>query len=997
MGWGRARRVEIGRDADGAIFTLGDNSPIIVRQGDRDIFAVSPLTEPPAVPAGSGPASLLASRHELVQFVGRDDLRRDVTEWLATAERRAVRLLVGPGGQGKSRFALRAARDAAAAGWRVFVARHEVDGGLLLVDDPLEPLVVPTEPVGVLVLVDYADRWPPQDLLHLLLQRDAQGERVRMLLLGRSGAFWPTFIRSLQQAGIAVSRRTLEPLPDSQDTRTAMFAAAEHAFATALAVPLPADRMVADLSAEEFGLTLAVHMAALVAVLRHRDHQAGRPVVDEPALDDPAALSRELLVREVDHWDKMTRRRVRPVRLTREEMARAVFTAILTRGLSVEAALELLPPLPLGAAAQEVIDDHALCYPPTSSNVLEPLYPDRLGEDFVAALLPGAPPDHHDTAPLDFLADPIAPTILNRLIDDAVRYSPIAVPVVTMLVETARRWPHVAERNLAPIVARPDSPLLTCYGTVIERAATIPALAPLLPDLGAALDRVIGAGSHLRLDVGAAAVQQQLVTQTREDGDSAALADALHGLGVRLASVGRRTEALTAAREAVTHYRELTALNRDAHLPNLAVSVTNLALRLAENGHRTEALTTAHEATNVHRELTALNRDAHLPNLAVSVNNLALRLAENGHRTEALAAAREAVTLRRELTALNRDAHLPNLATSVDNLAVRLAENGHRTEALTTAREAVTLSRELTALNRDAHLPRLAASVNNLAPYLAENGHRTEALAAAREAVTLRRELTALNPGVHLPDLAASVDNLALYLAENGHRTEALTTAQEATTYYRELTALNPGAHLPDLAASVNNLANHLAENGHRTEALTTATEATALRRELTARNRDAHLPDLAASVNNLAVRLGRVGRRAEALTTAEEAVTLYRELTIRNRDAHLPNLAASVNNLANRLASAGRRAEALTTAQEATTLYRELITLNRDAHLPNLAMSVNNLALRLVENGRRAEALTTVDEALAYRRELAEKWPGVFADTVAESERVLAWLQAAD
>lgn len=215
------RSVDIDGDATGAIIITGDQSPVTVHRGGRQVFALSPLARKPAVPADSGPAALLMARYELVDFVGRTDLCTEARSWLASERRRAARLVTGPGGQGKSRLALQVAREAAAAaGWQVLVARHILDGGLLAVDGAPDPVPVPDRPAGVLVLVDYADRWPPEDLLQLLTRPEAAQGRVRMLLLGRSGAFWSPFTRPLTEAGIGVSQRHLQPL-DQRGTRAA--------------------------------------------------------------------------------------------------------------------------------------------------------------------------------------------------------------------------------------------------------------------------------------------------------------------------------------------------------------------------------------------------------------------------------------------------------------------------------------------------------------------------------------------------------------------------------------------------------------------------------------------------------------------------------------------------------------------------------------------------------------------------------------------------------
>ncbi|WP_203865543.1 tetratricopeptide repeat protein, partial [Plantactinospora endophytica] len=194
-------------------------------------------------------------------------------------------------------------------------------------------------------------------------------------------------------------------------------------------------------------------------------------------------------------------------------------------------------------------------------------------------------------------------------------------------------------------------------------------------------------------------------------------------------------------------YRELTAGNRDAHLPDLVMSVGNHAVRLADVGRRAEALAASQEAVDLYRELAANNRDAHLPNLAMSINNHAAMLAEAGRRAEALIASEEAVELRRYLVAGNRDAYLSNLAGSVNNHALRLAEAGRRAEALSASQEAVDLYRELATNNRDAHLPDLARSLWTLGYVARILGETSEQiLAAAAEGVRYFEELAASEP-----------------------------------------------------------------------------------------------------------------------------------------------------------------------------------------------------------------------------------------------------------
>ncbi len=59
---------------------------------------------------------------------------------------------------------------------------------------------------------------------------------------------------------------------------------------------------------------------------------------------------------------------------------------------------------------------------------------------------------------------------------------------------------------------------------------------------------------------------------------------------VRLGDLGRREEALEAAREAVEKYRTLAERSPDAFLPDLAMSLNNLGAMLSDLGRREEAL-----------------------------------------------------------------------------------------------------------------------------------------------------------------------------------------------------------------------------------------------------------------------------------------------------------------------------------------------------------------------------------------------------------------------
>ncbi|MFF3866976.1 tetratricopeptide repeat protein [Micromonospora sp. NPDC001898] len=894
-----------------------------------------------------------------------------------------VRLVFAPGGYGKTRLALRL-MDELGRGWQWVPVRPGCEG------QAAEEATADGAPGRLLLVVDYADARVPGGLAELLVAASRRrGDRVRVLLLARTaGSWWTSLSASVHEHAALLDaltgdRRNVVALRARIDARAPgeVVAQAAEVFARRLRRPVPAE--LERRAYPEDAPVLRLHASALVAVL-------GGPA-DGYGRGDVIA---EVLGHERRYWRaKANRQRVElpadeveaDALLARVVGVAALFGAEDERGVT-ELVRRALPSLPSGEVTSAQVPVRLVewvrwlsgLYPvddnPVPAGRLGTLQPDLLAEHLAVGVLGGCTAEERGELFRGLVVGQAvqALTVLGRAALDHAS------------VEHADLDGFIGEALAADIPTMTEAVIQVAVqfpGRFASRMATVLAEQP--PQELRLLRSLVHRVPYPSLELNRLAVA--LTTAITDNDMAEPTADrarwrTLHAS--RLAEAGRRAEALNASTEAVDLRRELVALNRDVHLPDLAMSVHNHATRLAEAGRWAEALTTSDEAVKLCRELVALNRDAHLPGLAGSVNNHAIRLAEAGRRAEALNASTEAVDLYRELVALNRDAYLPDLAMSVDNHAVRLAEAGRRAEAMTTSTEAVDLYRELVALNRDAHLPDLAMSVHNHANQLAEAGRRVEALNASTEAVDIRRELVALNRDAYLPNLAMSVDNHANRLAEAGRRAEALNASTEAVDLYRELVALNRDAHLPNLAISVNNHAVWLAEAGRRVEALNASTEAIDLYRELVALNRDAHLPDLAMSVHNHANQLAEAGRRVEALNASTEAVDIRRELVALNRDAHLPDLAGSVNNHAIQLAEAGRRVEALNASAEAVDIRRELVALNRDAYLPNLARSLCGMGwvtivLEAWEHAPRA--VEAVTEAVRIYTELSATEPDAF------------------
>jgi len=953
---------------------------------DRPPYRVVPAGSAP-VPvsvsrARAQPSRLLLARHQVVPFTGRERTLDDLAAWIGGAEPVAALLVHGAGGQGKTRLAGEVTAQCAAAGWVVWQVVHmptPVAGAA-----PLSRAELPTG--AVLAVVDYADRWPASALLALLTQlRDLYTRartRVRVLMLARSdGYWWPVVAdRADSDLGIVAGALALPALAaDSDDDRPGLFSVAAAHFAAALNVehsgwPVP------DLTGDGFGQVLAVHMAALATV------DATRHGETPPVRAD--AVSAYLLRREQVYWQQLHTRTEEPMQTPPAVMHRTVVTATLTGVQPRITARQALGQAGFASStttdADRIIDDHTTCYPPTDTrNVFEPLHPDRLGEDLIAlSSTPTSDPVNHSG--VTNLARDWAQAAITNLLATGAQPPAWAATAVTVLVETARRWPHIATGVLYPLIHHQPGLVITAGGAALTRLTGIPGIDPTILE---SLEPLLPADRHIDLDVAAAAITSVLTRHRLANTTDPAEQAHLHATHARrLSNAGQRNAALSPACQAVFIYRRLAEVNPDAYLPDLAMSLTNLGLYLFGLGRSDEALVPAEQAVDINRRLAEANPDAYLPDLAASLTNLGMNLSRLGRREQGLALTEEAAGIRRRLAEANPDAYLPDLAASLTNLGSFRSEVGHVGRALAPAEQAVDINRRLAEANPDAHLPDLAGALTNLGLFLSRLGRRVQALAPAEQAADIYRRLAEANPDAYLPDLAASLTNLGMNLSRLGRREQGLALTEEAAGIRRRLAEANPDAYLPDLAMSLSNLGAILSELGRGEQGLALTEEAVGIRRRLAEVNPDAYLPDQAMSLGNLGMNLSRLGRHAQALAPTTEAVDIYRRLAEANPDAYLPDLAMSLSNLGAILSELGRGEQGLALTEEAVGIRRRLAEVNPDTHLPDLAASLANLDIDLSGLGRHEDALAPAAEAVRIRRRLAVANPDTHLPDLAAS-----------
>jgi tetratricopeptide (TPR) repeat protein len=224
----------------------------------------------------------------------------------------------------------------------------------------------------------------------------------------------------------------------------------------------------------------------------------------------------------------------------------------------------------------------------------------------------------------------------------------------------------------------------------------------------------------------------------------------------------------------------------------------------------------------------------------------------------------------------------------------------------------------------------LAAALHNLGSRLAGLGHVVPAVDAAGEAVTLRRELAASGGAAERADLAAALHNLGLWLTEADEPEQAAAAAGEAVALFREQAgAAGDPALAVRLALALTNLAQLRSAAGDVAGAVPPAGEAVALLRRLATASPDSYRAALAAALVAVSHQLAPPDGRARstrssrrAVRLAAEAVQLCRHLAQANPQAYRGDLAQALANLGLRRAVAGQHAGAVAATEEAVRLH---------------------------------------------------------------------------
>ncbi len=946
------------------------------------------------------PAGLLLARRATVPFRGRWDLLRDLESW-AAGTGVAVRLVYGPGGQGKTRLAHELEARLTADRWTALWLREHAE--------PAHIEVLKDAAVPLLVVLDYAEARVAQ--LAALLEACALrtgSDPIRILLLARTAGSWwanaqndmTALTSDLLDEAVATALPVLET-----DVAGTVSAYEDAVSALAAALPqvrglghLPWTRLVTEISTRGYAQlasrsALTLHMTALADLLDTADAADSHEPGDHEH-GEPGHVEDRLLRHEYRYWDAAARTH-RLQALTRTTLHEAMAAALLVGADSPGSADILLAKSPglkdqFYDARREVRAWIAALYPPTVSGApWDSLQPDRLAERFLGRQLIAYPelPDPFvqglDRAQADrmltFYARAAAHSVFEHSLDEpltslVVRHHEVLAPAAVDVVIQVEH-PEPLLRALDEIVEYPDAVL----GDLYQLAMGLPRTSVML------------AGWAARLT-------QRLVDRYRQraiddpDGYRPYVGASLNILSVRLGDLGRYEEAAAAAEQAVDAYRKLTEADPRRYESELGAALNNFSYQISALGHSEEALAASENAVRIYEELAQVHPDKFQPGLAASLNNLSNHLQEAGRPDEALAAIERTIKIFRDLEENRPGVFQPNLATGLSNLANRLEDAGRPDEALAALESSVQIYRELAQIRADAFQPDLAKSLGKIAVLLGNLGRREDALTASEEAVQNYRKLAQNLPSTYQASLGRSLQTLSDQLEELGRTEEALAACLDAVQIQREVAQTGSDTFEPSLAASLNSLGNCLHRLQRDEEALAALAEALSIYRKVPENRVGDFQSHLAACLHNLAAQLGVLGRDEDALPVCEEAVRIRRELARTRPHDFQPDVASSLLNLSVRLERLGRGEEAVAAIEESVGIYRNL---PRDQSMARrLAKTLGALEGRLRLLGRASEALDALSESVHIRQDLAQASPAEFLPSLGEDLHKLAfWL----
>lgn len=353
---------------------------------------------------------------------------------------------------------------------------------------------------AILLLVDEADVWPHSKLRKVFSDLAAcRSERVRVLLTARAAGSWWSELRGVPGLpDITWRLRWLGSLSSADLRQLAKNAGRSLAAALGWPEPPPLPDEVWDQLAAA-PPPLSVELMVLARLLAAH--------AEQPEPTRLRAAVQAMLARETRYWELLHSQNAGQspggIQLAPASMARAVYLATLTGPIGYETACQLVQLGRIGTTLdpQQVVDDHAQCYPAADDDSrLAPL-PSCLAEEFLAMLISGSADASRAGA---LTTDPWAigatfhvlgllspeeretEDLTRRLCaaagiespSPAPKYSqltfgPWLQPMIMRLVRAASTHPHLAENLLYPLAEKYPKAVVMAGSTLLSELAKL--------------------------------------------------------------------------------------------------------------------------------------------------------------------------------------------------------------------------------------------------------------------------------------------------------------------------------------------------------------------------------------------------------------------------------------------------------------------------------------------------------------------------------------------
>ena len=574
------------------------------------------------------------------------------------------------------------------------------------------------------------------------------------------------------------------------------------------------------------------------------------------------------------------------------------------------AAVRRVEAVEAGQPVEPVLTDHRTCYPPSDpATVLEPLYPDRLGEDFIALSIPRRnilSQEEQHTADVE---DPWAVRAIRRLLDvGQEKLSPWFSSAMPVLVEISKRWPHVAEEQLYPIVREQPSVMSLAGGSVLASFSDLPSV-PM--EILEEIERILPSARDNDLAIGRAALAERLANfRLGGTNDPEQRAAIYTELGRSLRNAGLHEKEVVATGEAVKYSRLLARADPEGFMMLLAIALDAHGNALMVTGNIDASIENNAEAVNIYRRLYSIRPDIIGSELARALTNLGNSLLRKHQLDAALRIQQEAARIRRSLdTTHSFVSDDLDLAGILVQLSITLQHHGRPREAFDLIEEALEIYRNALDSNEaETDLGTVAHALKIKGQILVQMSSWNEAMEPLDEAVDILRPLAASNPFVHVGLLSHVLYQLGVCFINLDQLTEGIEALQEAVELFPN--TRNAPRVEPIFIGMLNTLGIALARSGRADDSTVVLTEAVDKSRLLVEQDpyEQQYLP---ITLLNLSTVLMALEEWEIALSPAREAEALYRELTATAFERYIEGWQTARDGLAIILEALGMQDEA--------------------------------------------------------------------------------------